>query len=424
MNRIAVFLCYCDFHKLDAAPSLKLSGKLEALPGVVHVGAVEQMCMDGVGELLSDAIAEKKADGIVFTSCSPELHREIFDRMARDAGLAEGRWETAKLHDAELLDPEKMLARAAESVAAAVERLRTPPAVPGAEETEVVKKALVIGGGVSGMQAALDIADGGFEVILVEKTSSIGGNMIRLSEVFPTLDCPQCILTPKMVEVAQHSWIRLLSYSEVTDINGRAGRFKVSLRRKATSVDKSKCTGCGECAQNCLVRYKAYPSQEEPNPELSPEASAKLADIMRRHERKKAPLIGVLQDINEEFRYLPEPILRRVSHDLRIPVARILRVATFYSLFSLKPRGKHIVSVCQGTTCFVRGADRLIEEVEKRLGIKPGEMSADGQFSLETVRCIGCCALAPSMRIDHDVHGKVRPTAVGDILGRYMRKRD
>jgi NADH:ubiquinone oxidoreductase subunit E len=102
-------------------------------------------------------------------------------------------------------------------------------------------------------------------------------------------------------------------------------------------------------------------------------------------------------------------------------LARIVKVATFYSLFSLKPRGKHVVSVCLGTTCFVRGAARLIEEVEKRLGIKPGEMSEDGQFSLETVRCIGCCALAPSIRVDQDVHGKVRPTAVGDILARYMQ---
>ncbi len=419
MDKIAVFICYCDFHKLDTEPSLRLSRKLEGLPGIVHVGAIEKMCMDGVGKVLVDTIAENKADGVVFTSCSPDLHREIFDKMARDAGLAAGQWDVAKLHDSELVDEEKTLERAAESVAAAVARMSAPQ--PPAEEVEVVKKAIVIGGGVSGMQAALDIADGGFEVILVEKTSSIGGNMIRLSEVFPTLDCPQCILTPKMVEVAQHPRIKLFPYSEVADISGSAGRFNVKLRRKATSVDRSKCTGCGDCEQNCLVRYKAYPPQEEPSPELSPEDGVMLGNILRRHESKRAPLIFVLQDINEEFRYLPAAILRRVSRELRIPVARILKVATFYSLFSLKPRGKHVISVCEGTTCFVRGSGRLLEEVEKRLGIKPGEVSADGQFSLETVRCIGCCALAPSMRIDQDVHGKVRLTAVGDIIRRYTK---
>ncbi|MDQ7780485.1 MAG: 4Fe-4S dicluster domain-containing protein [Planctomycetota bacterium] len=260
-DRIAVFLCHCDFHKLDTEQSLRLSRKLEALPGVVHVGAIEKMCMDGVGKILSDTISTKKIDGAVFTSCSPELHREVFDRMARDAGLAEGRWGMAKIYDAELLDEEKTLARAAESVAAAVARVSAPQ--PPAEEVEVVKKALVIGGGVSGMQAALDVADGGFEVILVEKTSSIGGNMIRLSEVFPTLDCPQCILTPKMVEVAQHSRIKLLAYSEVDEVTGSAGKFKVKLRRKAAYVDWGKCTGCGDCGKSNLPPTESLVSPEE-----------------------------------------------------------------------------------------------------------------------------------------------------------------
>lgn len=418
-TRIAIFLCHCDFHRLAAEPSLELSRKLEVLPGVVHVGTIEKMCMDGIGKLISDTISEKKITGVVFTSCSPDLHREVFGKMARDAGLVEGQWEMAKIYDAELLDEEKTVERATESVAAAVARVSISQ--PPAEEVEVVKKALVIGGGVSGMQAALDIADGGYEVYLVEKTSSVGGNMIRLSEVFPTLDCPQCILTPKMVEVAQHPRIKLFAYSEVVDIGGNVGKFKVRLRRKPTSIDRLKCTGCGDCEQNCFVRYKPYPSQEEPRPALSPEDEARLKNIMERHKHKKAPLISVLQDINEEFRYLPAPILRRLAYDLRLPLARILKVATFYSLFSLKPRGRHVISVCEGTTCFVRGASRLIEELEKRLGIKVGEVSEDGEFSLETVRCIGCCALAPCIRIDQDVHGKVRPTAVGDILARYRK---
>jgi heterodisulfide reductase subunit A len=115
----------------------------------------------------------------------------------------------------------------------------------------VIKKALVIGGGVAGIQAALDIADGGYQVILVEKTPSIGGHMAQYAEVFPTLDCPQCILTPKMVDVGQHPNITLLTYTEVQRVSGKAGNFKVDILQKARKVDHTKCTGCGTCWQKC-----------------------------------------------------------------------------------------------------------------------------------------------------------------------------
>ena len=118
-----------------------------------------------------------------------------------------------------------------------------------AASASATRRALVIGGGISGIQAALDIADGGYEVILVEKSPSIGGHMIQLSEVFPTLDCPQCIMTPKMVEISQHPNVRLLTYSEVVDVSGAAGNFKVRIKRKARHVDEEMCTGCDECAK-------------------------------------------------------------------------------------------------------------------------------------------------------------------------------
>jgi len=115
----------------------------------------------------------------------------------------------------------------------------------------VNEAALVIGGGITGMQAALDIANAGFRVTLVERSPSIGGHMLQLSEVFPTLDCPQCIGTPKMVEVASHPNIELLTYSEVAEISGKAGEFKVTIRKKPRYVDESKCTGCGVCYEKC-----------------------------------------------------------------------------------------------------------------------------------------------------------------------------
>jgi heterodisulfide reductase subunit A len=145
--------------------------------------------------------------------------------------------------------------KAVENLAA---RLTSAPPVSEAG-LPVTGKALIIGGGVAGIQAALDIADAGYEVFLVERSPSIGGHMIQYSEVFPTLDCPQCILTPKMVEVGQHPNIRLLTYSEVDSVSGRIGDFSVRIKRKASYVERDKCTGCGECSIVCPVEvYSEY----------------------------------------------------------------------------------------------------------------------------------------------------------------------
>lgn len=283
-----------------------------------------------------------------------------------------------------------------------------------------VGAALVVGGGIAGMQVALDLAESGIKVYLVDKNPAIGGAMAQLDKTFPTNDCAMCTLAPRMVDCGRHINIDKLTYSEVIGIQGEPGRFHIQIRKKARSVDPDKCTGCEECAQNCLVRYKVYPEPVQvPEPELPPEDQSKVEDIINRHRGKVAPLIGVLQDINEELHYLPAPVLRYVSRDLNIPLAHILKVSTFYSLFSLKPRGKYVISVCQGTTCFVRGVERIMEELERALGIKLGEVTHDGKFSLEIVRCIGCCALSPCIRIDQEVHAKIRPGAVRDILTRY-----
>lgn len=283
-----------------------------------------------------------------------------------------------------------------------------------------VGAALVVGGGIAGMQASLDLAESGFKVYLVEKNPAIGGVMAQLDKTFPTNDCAMCTLAPRMVDCGRHINIDKLTYAEVVGISGTPGQFHARIRKKARSVDPDKCTGCEECAQNCLIRYKPYaePAKVE-EPGLAPDNRSKVDDIIDRHRGKVAPLIGVLQDVNEELGYLPVPVLRYISQELTVPLAHIVKVATFYSLFSLEPRGKHLVSVCQGTTCFVRGADRIMEEVQKRLEIKPGQMTHDGKFSLEIVRCIGCCALSPCIRIGQQVYSKVLPTRVESILARY-----
>ena len=122
---------------------------------------------------------------------------------------------------------------------------------------------LVIGGGIAGIQAAIDLANMGFQVYLVEKTPSIGGRMSQLDKTFPTNDCSMCILAPKMIEASRHPNIKLLTYSEVEQVDGEVGRFKVKIRKKAKSVDEDKCTGCGDCWNNCPVRFEAYVAEGE-----------------------------------------------------------------------------------------------------------------------------------------------------------------
>ena len=279
-----------------------------------------------------------------------------------------------------------------------------------------VGSVLVVGGGIAGMQSALDLAESGFKVYLVEGSPSIGGRMAQLDKTFPTNDCAMCTLAPRMVDAGRHINIQKLAYSEVAGVEGEAGHFRVRVLRKPRYVDEAKCTGCGECTLNCPVRNRAYSPLEVAAPEPSPQEREVVDALLNQYAYKRSPLLPVLQGINAGFNYLPEAALYYVSRRLEIPLAQILRVATFYALFSLKPRGKYVISVCQGTSCFVRGAERLMERLKEVLGIKVGEVTQDKRFSLEVVRCIGCCALAPVLKVGEQVHAKVRPKEVADIL--------
>jgi NADH:ubiquinone oxidoreductase subunit E/NAD-dependent dihydropyrimidine dehydrogenase PreA subunit len=278
---------------------------------------------------------------------------------------------------------------------------------------------LVLGGGIAGMQSALDLAESGFKVYLVESSPAIGGRMAQLDKTFPTNDCAMCTLAPRMVDVGSHINIEKLTYSEVLGIQGGPGQFRVTVKKKARSVDAKKCTGCGECTLHCPVRYETYSPRVVVEPELATEDREKVDALIDQYSYKRAPLLSVLQGINAQFNYLPEGALYYVSHRLQVPVAHIISVATFYSLFSLKPRGKYVVAACQGTACFSRGSERIMERLQDVLEIHPGETTRDRKFSLETVRCIGCCALAPVLKVGEEVHGKLKPSDVADILKRY-----
>lgn len=253
MQRIGVFVCHCG---TNIAGTVDVNKVVEAAllePGVVHAEEYQYMCSEAGQSKIKAAIQEKHLTGLVVCSCSPRMHESTFRKAAESAGLNPFMVEIANIREhcswihknrQDATEKAVILARAA----IAKVHLNTPLQ---AGESRVVKRALVIGGGIAGIQTALDIADAGYQVDIVEKSPSIGGRMSQLDKTFPTLDCSACILTPKMVEAASHENINLYTYSEVEKVSGFVGDFQVDIRRKARSVDMSKCTGCGVCSEKC-----------------------------------------------------------------------------------------------------------------------------------------------------------------------------
>jgi len=195
-----------------------------------------------------------------------------------------------------------------------------------------------------------------------------------------------------------------------------------TLEKKARFVDPAKCTGCGTCLEVCPIRYEVQLPEEATRARTAyAEATeeAAVAEIIQSHREEPGNLLPILLDINRRFNWLPRPALEHVADELRLPLTEILRVASFYNAFSLVPRGRHIISVCLGTGCFVNGSPRLLDRLERELGIKHGETTSDFRFSLEVVRCIGCCALAPAMRVGDDTYGRLEPGMVPKILRAY-----
>jgi NADH-quinone oxidoreductase subunit E len=143
----------------------------------------------------------------------------------------------------------------------------------------------------------------------------------------------------------------------------------------------------------------------------------KMTEIFSRYQGDKQELIPILQDTQAQFRYLPAAAMREISRFLHMPESTIYGVSTFYAQFKLTPLGKRIIRVCRGTACHVRGASKVLNEIEKRLGIKAGETTQDMEYTLETVACIGACALAPTMTIDNETHGKMSTKKVAEVLG-------
>ena len=256
MKRIGVFVCHCGLNIAETVDIKKVVEVISKHPSVAHVVDYTYMCSDPGQDMIKKAIVEKKLDGVIVAACSPTLHEITFRNAVASAGLNPYQFENANIREqCSWVHKDKNVAteKAIEIIKSMIEKLKLNQSLT-AINIPITKKALVIGGGISGMQAALDIANSGYEVVLVEKTSSIGGRMSQLSETFPTLDCASCILTPKTVEVGHHPNIKLLTYSEVEAVEGYLGNFKVKIRRKTAFVDWDKCTGCGLCSEKCPTK--------------------------------------------------------------------------------------------------------------------------------------------------------------------------
>ncbi len=260
MARIGVFVCWCGENIARTVDVEQVAAVAGELPGVACAMTCKYLCSEPGQAAIRQKIAAEHLTGLVVASCSPHMHLRTFRKTAEKEGLnpylvemANIREQCSWVHH----DRRQATAKAIDLVSMAVAKTRYNHALAPIE-IPLTRRAMVIGGGVAGIQAALDIADAGYQVVLVEREPSIGGKMAGLSETFPTLDCSQCILTPRMVEAGQHPNISLHTYSEVESVQGFVGNFRVAVRKKARYIDMEKCTGCGQCWNSC-------PSKKNPS---------------------------------------------------------------------------------------------------------------------------------------------------------------
>lgn len=258
--RIGVFICHCGSNIAGTVDCAKVAEIARSYPDVVYATDPMYTCAEPGQAAIEAAIHENKLDGVVVASCSPRMHEPTFRRTVERAGLNRYMLEMANIREHVSWigrDKEANTNKAAELVRLAVEKLRNNKPLL-AKKFDVTKRVLIIGGGVAGIQAALDCAEGGVPVVLVEREATIGGKMAKLDKTFPTVDCSACILGPKMVDVAQHPNITLYAYSEVEDVSGYVGNFTVKIRKRSTYVDWSLCTAAGPAPKS--VRPKKRPT--------------------------------------------------------------------------------------------------------------------------------------------------------------------
>mgnify|MGYP000176753408 CR=1 FL=1 len=251
--RIGVFVCHCGRNISSTVDVSRVVREVsERSRKVVFSTDYKYLCSDPGQKLIEEKIKEENLDAVVIAACSPSMHEETFRRVLKRAGINEYLLEIANIREQCSWVHEDGTEKAIALTLAAVEKVsRNEKLKP--IKIGVKRKCLVIGGGIAGITASLDLANSGFEVILVEKSPTIGGKMAQLSETFPTLDCSQCILTPLMVSLSRNDRIKLYTMSEVVEIDGYVGNFRVKIKKKPRYVIEEKCTVCGECEKVCPV---------------------------------------------------------------------------------------------------------------------------------------------------------------------------
>jgi len=251
--RIGVYVCHCGTNIAGMVDVEQVVDYVRSLPFVAVARDYRYMCSEPGQEIISNDIRELGLNRIVIASCSPRLHEHTFRKVCQHSGLNPYLYEQINIREQCSWvhnDRKTATGKATDLIIAGVRRVcfNEPLEI---KEAQINPNVLVVGAGIAGIQAALDIADSQQKVYLVEREPSIGGHMIQLDRTFPTLDCSECILTPKMTTVGQHPFIELLSYSEVEEVSGSIGSFKVKIRKKARFVNESKCIGCGICEVKC-----------------------------------------------------------------------------------------------------------------------------------------------------------------------------
>lgn len=259
MARIGVFICHCGINIAKTVDVKRLAGEIKRDPEVVFSTDYTYMCSKPGQGMMVEAMEREKLDRVVIAACTPAMHEVTFRRAVAKNGLnpyfleiANIREQCSWVHS----DRDVATEKAIDITHTILEKVkRNAPLYP--IKVPLVKRSLVIGGGIAGIQTSLDMAAGGIEVILVEREPSLGGHMAQLSETFPTLDCASCVYTPKLVEIGQNERINIHAYSEVEEVTGVVGDFTVKIRKKARSVDESKCNGCLLCQEKCPAMVKS-----------------------------------------------------------------------------------------------------------------------------------------------------------------------
>jgi heterodisulfide reductase subunit A len=256
MSRIGVFVCYCGSNIAGTVDVERVAEAARTFPNVAHADTNKYTCSDPGQQAIKDAIIEHRLDRIVIASCSPRMHELTFRKMLGDTAVNPYMLEIANIREQcswVHKDKGDGTAKAIDLVRMAAAKIdRDTPLFT--TTIPVNKRALIIGGGIAGMQAALDIADAGYPVTLVERESSLGGKMVMLDKTFPTMDCSACICTPKMADVGTHPLITLKTLAEVEKVSGYVGNFEVTIREKAKYVDYDSCNGCGLCETKCPTK--------------------------------------------------------------------------------------------------------------------------------------------------------------------------